>query len=107
MGEEAIASLPSTDCAIHHLPLKLYCEDCSYLVCNRCNRQSHDGHEVVLPTAQLRHQALLRQEVPTSRDEQRELLESLRKAAEAESERTKQLRAQIEQRKAQLAQLRE
>ena len=106
-SDEEDTSLPSSECAIHDLPLKLYCEDCSSLVCNRCNRQSHDGHDVVLPTTQLRHEALLRREVPSSRDECRELLESLRNAAEAENQRTAQLRAQIEQRKAQLARLRD
>ena len=92
-------------CADHKLPLKLFCEDCEYLICNKCNRQYHSGHEVVAPSIQQRNEALLAMDMPTSKDEMKEMLETLREAAKQETERSTKLKQKIEKRRAELAQL--
>lgn len=92
-------------CNEHGLVLKLYCADCSYLVCNKCNRQHHEDHEVVAPTVQQRNQLLVDQEIPQSKDELKSLLSNLREAVNQEKDRSTILREQVEKRKAELAKL--
>lgn len=94
-------------CNEHGLLLKLYCETCSYLICNKCNRQYHDNHEVVAPTAHERNELLVKQEIPTSKDDLKSMLADLREAVSQENERSAKLREQMEKRKAELEKLKQ
>lgn len=98
-------SKEETNCEIHNLPFKLYCEDCLYLICNKCNRQFHEGHEVVKPSEQERTKALLEKRIPNNKDQMRDMLSSLQSTMEKEKERTAKLRERIAAREKELKNL--